>query len=224
MRDTQHVALDASAGDRVSWAARRRRQRRFRAWRRHVQVSISCAVAAAELHSANKEDRRVVRDVAVQVGAPRCVNFDSESSKTRTPSFRRVVGAHELFCEGDENVDDPMPPTVIPIVFSLERCLKRLSERVEELDVEEVDHEEKRASQGCRGSWGDEEILEDNRCSPQGVPGLLGSEEEVPAFLGLPDVEEESHEDKHGPQACLGSSGAMEMLEGSRSAPLAVDH
>ena len=49
---------------------------------------------------------------------------------------------------------------------------------------------------------------------------MLGSEEEVPAFPGLPDVEEESHEDKHALQGRRGSSGAMEMLEGSRSAPL----
>ena len=98
--------------------------------------------------------------------------------KTRTPSLGRVVGAHELFCEGDENVDDPMPPTVIPTVLSLEHCLKRLSDRVEELYVEEVDREEKRAAQGCRESSGGEEIFEANRCSPQGFPGLLGAEEE----------------------------------------------
>ena len=55
-----------------------------------------------------------MRDVAVQVGAPLCLNFDLESSKSMTPSFRRMVGAHELFCEGDENVDDPMPPAAIP--------------------------------------------------------------------------------------------------------------
>ena len=163
-------------------------------------MSIRCAVAAAELHSANKEDRRVARDVAAKVRDLRCANFDSESLKTRTPLLGRVVGAHELLCKGDENVDDPMPPTVIPIVLSLEHCLKGLSDRVEELDVEEVDHEETGALQGCRESSGGEEIFEANRCAPQGLPGLLGAEEEVPAFLGLPDVEEESHEDKHAPQ------------------------
>ena len=97
MRATQHVAPDASAGDRVSWSARRRRQRRFRAWWLHVQMSISCAVAAAELHSAFQEDRRVARDVAAKVGALRCVNFDSESFETRTPSLGWVVVAHKLF-------------------------------------------------------------------------------------------------------------------------------
>ena len=179
MRATQHVALDASAGDRVS-------------------VSISCAVTAAELHSANKEDRRVVSYVAVQVGAPLCLNFDLESSKSMTPSFRRVVGAHELFCEGDENVDDPMPPAAIPTVLPLMRGLKRFAERVDQIprqpNVEEVDHEEKRAPQGCRESSGGEKILEANRCA----------EEEVPAFPGLPDVEEESHEDKHALQGRRG--------------------
>ena len=63
-----------------------------------------------------------------------------------------------------------------------------------------MDHEEKRAPQGCHESSGGEKILKANRCAPQGFPGLLGAEEEAPAFPGLLDVEEESHEDKHAPQ------------------------
>ena len=48
-------------------------------------MSISCAVAAAELHSAYKEDRRVARDVAAKVGDLRCVNFDSEVVEDKDP-------------------------------------------------------------------------------------------------------------------------------------------
>ena len=90
---------------------------------------------------------------------------------------------------------------MIPTVLPLKRCLKRLStSSLGKPDVEEVDHDEKRGPKGCRESSGGEKILEAIRCAPQGFPGLLGAEEEVPAFLGLPDVEEESHEDKHALQ------------------------
>ena len=131
-----------------------------------------------------------------------------------------MVVAHELFAKEDDNVDDPMSLALIPTVLLLKRCLKRLSERVDEFlrqpDVEEVDHEEKLAPQGCRGSSGAEEILEDNRCAPQGVPELLGAEEEVPAFLVPLDAEKESHEDELAAQGCRRSSGAMERLEDSK--------
>ena len=125
--DTEPSKLDASTGCRVSLSARRWRQRRMRASFRHEQMSISCAVPSAELHSAFLDDKRMARDVPVQIGASCCLNFDLELCKSRTPSPGRVVSAHELFVKEDDYVDDPMSPALIPTVLLLKRCLKRLS-------------------------------------------------------------------------------------------------
>ena len=122
-------------------------------------------------------------------------------------------------------------------LISTKITLKRLSERVDEFprqpDVEEVDQEEKLASQGCHGLSGAMGMLEDSRCrgwlnavdfEPL-VVGLVGSssleglefqdvllgdgppdaEEEVPACLGL--------DDKRPPLGCRGLLDVEEVPE-----------